>query len=439
MAAQLRHRSSQRREPGDDGKADFYALELPAEEAPNLIAENFQAVSMQVVENRILYYESGDGEEAEVRAAHHLEIKLPAELIYTTGDYLGVIPENKAETINRVKQQFHLKGNDHVILRQQRKGKSHLPVDTWLTIDNLLSGNVELEEVITRNQIKLLLNYTECPYTKGELEKLSGKDEGAKEEYRKRIMDKHITILDFLEEFPAITLPFPVYLEQLSPLKPRYYSISSSAGEQPHQASITVSLRREKSLSGRGLFTGTASSFLCRKKSGETITAFIQPNKTFFRLPDDPGMPLIFIGAGTGIAPFRGFLRERAFLKKKGKILVFYGCRNADQDFLYKDEFEKWQQENISVIYPAFSRPGTGIKKYVQNIIREKSAEVRELLEKGAVIYLCGSAATMAPAVRQTFLEMHTEQTGCTSSESEEWLNQLTQDHRYRSDIWTSR
>ena len=128
-------------------------------------------------------------------------------------------------------------------------------------------------------------------------------------------------MFDLLEEYPACELPFHAYLEMLSLLAPRYYSISSSPSVDPARCSVTVGVVEGPAASGRGIYKGICSNYLASRRAGDTIHATVRETKAGFRLPDDPSVPIIMIGPGTGLAPFRGFLQERAARKAKGAAL----------------------------------------------------------------------------------------------------------------------
>ena len=132
------------------------------------------------------------------------------------------------------------------------------------------------------------------------------------ERYRSDVLAKRKSVFDLLEEHPACELPFHAYLEMLSLLAPRYYSISSSPSGDPARCSVTVGVVEAPASSGRGVYKGVCSNYLAGRRVGDTIHATVRETKAGFRLPDDPAVPMIMIGPGTGLAPFRGFLQERA-------------------------------------------------------------------------------------------------------------------------------
>src|SRR5712672_4479689 len=158
----------------------------------------------------------------------------------------------------------------------------------------------------------------------------------------------------------------------LSLLAPRYYSISSSPSGDAARCSVTVAVVEAPASSGRGIYKGVCSNYLAGRRVGDTVHATVRETKAGFRLPDDSALPIIMIGPGTGLAPFRGFLQERAALKAKGASLgpamLFFGCRHPDQDFLYADELKAFAADGIVELHVAFSRAGE-TKAYVQHLI----------------------------------------------------------------------
>ncbi len=151
---------------------------------------------------------------------------------------------------------------------------------------------------------------------------------------------------------------------------------------------------------------------------------------------------MIMVGPGTGVAPFRGFLQERAALKQRGvpvgESMLFFGCRDPLQDFLYEDEMRAFEAAGITRLFSAFSREPGKPKTYVQEAIKNHSADVWRLLQHEAVVFVCGEASRMAPDVRRAFAEVFQEHTATTAADAEAWLRGLVASHRYLEDIWAS-
>ena len=204
--------------------------------------------------------------------------------------------------------------------------------------------------------------------------------------------------------YPGCRVPFEVYLDLLHPLRPRYYSISSSPLVSPAAASITVGVLRAPARAGDGTYTGVCSGYLAQLP-GERHRVHVRPEPTIaFRPPDNPHVPMIMIGAGTGLAPFRGFLQERAALRDQGvpvaPSLLFFGCRNQETDLLYADEMREFEQHGLVRVENAFSRGPDGGCRYVQAAMLDCADEVWDLLQKEAAVFVCGNASTIAPGVR---------------------------------------
>ncbi|MBY8914794.1 bifunctional cytochrome P450/NADPH--P450 reductase [Bacillus sp. YC2] len=392
------------------------------------LARSYEAVYAAVAENRELQAaDSG-------RSTRHIEITLPKEAAYQEGDHLGVLPVNSREQISRILRRFGLNGNDQVLLTASGQSASHLPLDRPVSLHDLLSYSIEVQEAATRAQIRELAAYTVCPPHKRELEDLL--EEGV---YQEQILKSRISMLDLLEKYEACELPFERFLELLRPLKPRYYSISSSPRENPEQASITVGVVRGPAWSGLGEYRGVASNYLADRKAGDDIIMFVRTPETRFQLPKDPATPVIMVGPGTGVAPFRGFLQARAALKREGKTLgeahLYFGCRN-DNDFIYRDELEAYGKEGIVTLHTAFSRKEGVPKTYVQHLMAENAEELISILDRGGHLYVCGDGSKMAPDVEETLQKAYQSVHGADEQAAKEWLGDLQTKGIYAKDVW---
>jgi cytochrome P450 / NADPH-cytochrome P450 reductase len=229
----------------------------------------------------------------------------------------------------------------------------------------------------------------------------------------------------------------------LSPLRPRYFSISSSPLQYRHICSITVGVVDEPARSGRGRFHGVCSNYLAEKQKGGSVFAFVRDPGTAFRPPRNPRTPMIMVGAGTGVAPFVGFLQERAWLKGQdyaiGPALLFFGCRHPERDFHYRAELEAQVRVGSLEMACAFSREDSRKKVYVQERILERAERVWELIQDGAVIYVCGDAHRVAPAAREAFGGVFQAMTGGTDAQKAAWLSDLDARQRYVTDVWASK
>lgn len=371
------------------------------------------------------------------RSTRHIEIELPEGVSYLEGDHLGVFPINADNLVERVISRFDLNGSDHVVLRTTGNSPSHLPLHRPVLINDLLSRSVELQEPATRAQIRELAALTVCPPHRIELEALL-----EAESYRQNILEKRVSMLDLLEKYEACLMTFERFLELLPPLKIRYYSISSSPRVQPNQISLTVGVVQSPAWNGRHEYRGVASNFLADRQPGESIMMFIQPPQSNFRLPEDPSTPIIMVGPGVGIAPFRGFIQARQAMKEQGISLgsayLYFGCRDAT-DHIYEEELKQYQLEGIVTVHTAFSRIAGQPKTYVQHLIKQQQHEVIGLLDQGAIFYVCGDGSAMSPDVEATLKQMYQDVHGVGETKANRWLEQLGADGRYVKDVWAGR
>jgi cytochrome P450/NADPH-cytochrome P450 reductase len=313
---------------------------------------------------------------------------------YRAGDHLGVLPRNDGALVRRVMERFGLPEEARVRIRNNTNAKSFLPVDRPVAVRDVLSAYVDLRQVARRSQLQVLAEYAGCPPEKERLLALGGDDPDRVARYREEVLEKNVSLIDLLEEFRSCELPFNIYLELLPPLKPRYYSISSSPLVDPDKCSITVGVVDAPARSGQGRYQGVCSSYLAQQPVASVVEGFVRPPSTPFVPPEDPSTPMIMVAAGTGLAPFRGFLQERAVFKEEqgervGPSLLFFGCRNPQQDYIYEEELEEFAREGITKLECAFSRLEGQPKTYVQNTLEAHQDEVWALIQAGAVIYLC--------------------------------------------------
>ena len=205
-------------------------------------------------------------------------------------------------------------------------------------------------------------------------------------------------------------------------------------------ATLTVAVVDAPARSGQGKYRGTASNYLREQSVGATVYGFIHTPNLPFSLPADPQTPIIMVGPGTGVAPFRGFLAERAAIQATGgtvgPALLFFGSRDPRQDFLYEAELRAWSARGLIELVTAFSRVAGQPRVYVQDAIAAHAEEVWALLAGGAIVYVCGEASRMAPAVRAAFGAIYRDRTGADEAQAEAWLHDLEAAGRYLADVW---
>lgn len=305
----------------------------------------------------------------------HLSLKLPEDVKYQTGDRLQVLPKNSADMVSRVLSRFQL---DHdAVLTISSARPLALPVDTPVSAAELLSIYVELGQPASQRNVKALADaVTKDDATKAELLDLADKH------YESKIRGEHVTILDLLESFPAVNLPLSKFLAMLPQMRPRTYSISSSPILNPEQADLTLSVT----------YGGLASNYLTSIKAGQFVHASLFPAPREFRLPTTTAMtPVIMIATGAGLAPFRGFVQERANTPTRlAPALLFYGCRGADKDDMYRAELDAYEARGVVKIHRAFSRDAGAESKYVTDALAKAKDELVKLWSDDAVVYICG-------------------------------------------------
>lgn len=397
--------------------------------APTIpLTRTYHAVYASVMENRELQME-GSG-----RSTRHIEIALPAGMEYREGEHLGVLPCNSNENVERILRRFRLHGNDQLIVTANGRNLVHLPLDRPVNLRDLLRYSVEVQEAATRAQLRALAAYTVCPPHKRELEALLEEDA-----YKEQILSKRISMLQLLEKYEACELPFEKFLELLPPLKPRYYSISSSPRVHSGQASITVAVVNGEAWRGYGEYNGVASTYLASCKPGEQVLLFVRTPESGFQLPEDQAVPIVMVGPGTGVAPFRGFLQARAALKQQGMPLgdahLYFGCRN-EADFIYREELEQYEREGIVTLHTAFSRAPGVSKTYVQHLMERSAAELIAMLTGQGRLYICGDGGHMAPDVEAALQQAYRNVQGAGQQEAEDWLRRLEAEGRYAKDVW---
>lgn len=411
----------------------LYQVEIVSGQPVNPVVHQSGAVAMTVVGNRELQ-SSGSG-----RSTRHVEVALPDGLGYRAGDHLCVVPVNDPTLVERVERRFGFAPDAQVQLKTTGGRQAPFPADGPIPVRRILSDYVELQAVATRKQIQIMAAATRCPFTRPQLEALVAEAKDGVDPYKAEVFAKRRSVLDLLEQFPACELSFGQYLEMLPLLAPRYYSISSSPSSQAGRCSITVGVVDGPSRSGNGIYRGACSNHLAQAGEGAVIHATTRETKAGFRLPDDRARPLIMVGPGTGLAPFRAFLQEREAMAKAGEALapamLFFGCRHPEQDFLYRDELETMASVGLVDLHVAFSRHD-GERTYVQDLIRKNGAAVWKLIESGAHIYVCGDGSRMEPDVKRALTRLYAEETDADPQEADAWIERLAKESRYVLDVW---
>src|SRR5450432_4025725 len=263
----------------------LYKIEPVAPSAVNPVVALGGTAPMKVLVNSELQNKTGAN--ASDRSTRHIEVQLPSDISYRVGDHLSVVPRNDPTLVDSVARRFGFLPADQIRLQVAEGRRAQLPAGDAVSVGRLLSEFVELQQVATRKQIQIMSEHTRCPVTKPKLLAYVGDDAAASEHYRANILGRRKSVFDLLEEHPACELPFHAYLEMLSLLAPRYYSISSSPSGDPQRCSVTVAVVEGPASSGRGTYKGICSNYLASRRAGEIIQATVRETKAGFRLPDD--------------------------------------------------------------------------------------------------------------------------------------------------------
>lgn len=298
-----------------------------------------------------------------------------------------------------------------------------------------LSPNAELSQaLLTGFELTILTpNFIEAYARAGGIEPLARLHADKDRNALRRYMENR-QIVDVVREYPARGLPAEQFTGLLRKLEPRLYSIASSAEAVPGEIHITVAEVNFRSSFAERF--GTASGRLCRRTApGATFQVHVERNEQF-RLPEDPQAPLIMIGAGTGVAPYRAFMQEREVQEARGRSWFFFGERRFRTDFLYQAEWQQYLREGwLTRMDLAFSRDQAQ-KIYVQDRLRERGHEVYGWLQEGAYLYVCGDAKNMAPDVQAALIDIVATHGGKDQESAREYLNELTLERRYRRDVY---
>ena len=362
----------------------------------------------RVLENLTL---TGRGSTKETR---HIEFSLEGSgLVYEPGDALGVAPRNDPRLVESLLDALRLSPSAPVEI----KGRAS-------TLAEAIEKDLEISAVTPR----FIEQWAELSGAE-QLRRLLGEDAGAE---RSAFLRRN-HVIDIVRAYPVAGLEAQTLVAGLRPLQPRLYSIASSLAAAPDEAHLTVSTVRYE-LNGEPR-SGVASGHLAaRAEPDATLPVYVQSNP-HFRLPADD-RPVIMIGAGTGVAPYRAFLQEREARGAKGRNWLFFGERNFRSDFLYQTEWQGWlKQKLLTRMDVAFSRDRAA-KVYVQDKLRGQARDVLAWLEEGAHVYVCGDAAHLAPDVHETLIGVAQEQGGLAREAAEEYVRNLQRDHRYQRDVY---
>jgi len=364
---------------------------------------------------------------------------LPTGMTYKAGDYLAVLPMNNPKNIRRVLKWAHLPWDTMLTIKDG--ANTTLPTGYPISMMDILGMYVELSQPATRKNIARIAASCADEKIRSEILALGGNM------FEQEILGKRRSPLDILEEYPTAALPLGDFLAMLPPMRIRQYSISSSPLADPTIATITWSvLDTPSKAAGSKRFLGVASNYLSSVEEGDRIHVAVKPSHGNFHPPADiENTPVIMFCAGTGLAPFRGFVQERAIQIQAGRKLapayLFIGCAHPEKDALFSDELSQWEKDGIVKLFYAFSKASSDSKgcRYVQDRLWEEREEMVKVFNEGASLYVCGSSMVgegVASTTKRIYQEA-AESLGKTKSddEVEAWFAGIKSD-RYASDVF---
>jgi sulfite reductase (NADPH) flavoprotein alpha-component len=359
---------------------------------------------------------SGSSSEKETR--HHEISLVGSGLAYEVGDSLGVFASNDGELVGEILHAIGASG-DEVVPGNDGNPKS--------LREALLKDFI----ITTPSKEFLAAIVAKAGASAADLAALTG-DPARKKDLEDYLWGREI--IDFLVAHADLHWSAEEFAKTLRKLQPRLYSIASSQKAVGEAVHLTIATVRYES-QGRKR-KGVASTFLAdRTAGGVSVPVFVHTAK-HFRLPEDPATPVIMVGPGTGVAPFRAFLQERKALGGGGKNWLFFGEQRRDSDFLYESELEGLQKEGVLTrLDVAFSRDQAA-KVYVQHKMKEASAELYAWLEAGAHFFVCGDGARMAKDVDAELHAIVERESGCTPEKAQEYIEALKKSKRYKKDVY---
>lgn len=414
----------------------------------------------------------------------HMEFDITGSgLKYNTGDHLALISQNSDVEVTNFLSIFGLeKKRKSVINVKTLDPTAKVNFPTPSTYDAVVRYHLEINGTVSRQLLSSIAPFAPTEEAKKTAMRLGS----SKEDFATEINSKFYNLAGALKVIskgvPWTNVPFSFIAESVNKLVPRYYSISSSAKENPNSISITAVVESLKPEGCDHVLKGVATNYVLDVKynlegkknpdlsgvsyqiqgprnsfGGDKIPVFVRHSN--FKLPSNPRKPIIMIGPGTGVAPFRAFIHERAHLASQGTpigpALLFFGCRSSKEDFLYHEEWASYSAETpkdlVSLIadpehkpltknsflklITAFSRDGPQ-KVYVQHRLRENAELINSLLKNGAFFYVCGDAMRMARDVQSTLIDIISEKRGIPRTKAEDVVKNMRTQNLYQEDVW---
>lgn len=375
------------------------------------------------------------------RSCVHVEVDISGcNAAYEAGDHIAVYAENSDDVVEAAAEALRLPLDLIFRIRTPDDNPDGLPEppEGPMTLEFALARYADLLATPSKAALKALAAFAVDAKEAERLRELSSIK--GRDAYRDYIVLPKRSLLEILQEFPSVKPTLGAFFGSIAPrLQPRFYSISSSPALHPRSVHITCAVVKDKMPTGR-IHHGIASSWLAKAKVGDRVLVFLRSST--FKLPKDPTVPIIMVGPGTGLAPFRGFIQERASMVSRGSALgdgvLYFGCRNRDHDYIYQEELEGAVKNGaLSTLFTAFSRQGAQ-KDYVQHHIAQNGSDVWKILgpEGKGYLYVCGDAKRMAKDVNNTLVELVAGEMKCSTGTAEAQVKSLLDSGRYLKDVW---
>ncbi|XP_011214555.1 NADPH--cytochrome P450 reductase isoform X2 [Bactrocera dorsalis] len=377
------------------------------------------------------------------RSCMHIELDINgSKMRYDAGDHVAMYPINDTELVEKLGKLCNadLDTVFSLINTDTDSSKKH-PFPCPTTYRTALKHYLEITAIPRTHILKELAEYCTDEADKEFLRSMSSISPEGKEKYQSWIQDACRNIVHILEDIKSCKPPIDHICELLPRLQPRYYSISSSSKLHPNHVHVTAVLVQYKTPTGR-INNGVATTYLKKKQpGGEDVRVPVFIRKSQFRLPTKPEIPIIMVGPGTGLAPFRGFIQERQYLRDEGKnvgdTILYFGCRKRSEDYIYEEELEEFIKKGTLTMKAAFSRDQNE-KVYVSHLI-EKDADLiwNVIGESKGHFYICGDAKNMAVDVRNILIKILVTKGGMSEADAVQYLKKMEAQKRYSADVWS--
>lgn len=379
------------------------------------------------------------------RYCMHIELDISESRIrYDAGDHVAVYPTNDVTLVDRIGELLNLNLDTVFTMKNlDEDSTKRTPFPCPTTYRTALLHYVDITALPRTHVLKELAEYTSDPSEKDILLQMGSSTPEGRDKYQTFIVDACRHITHILEDLPSCKPAMDHLLELLPRLQPRFYSISSSSRVNKDRIHITAVVIEYQTKSGR-TNKGVATTWMKPMiPNGESavykVPVFVRRSQ--FRLPNRPQTPVIMVGPGTGLAPFRGFIQERAWQKEEGKAVgethLYFGCRYQNKDYIYREELEKYAEDGVLTLHTAFSRDGPN-KVYVSDKMRENLDTLWKLIgEQGAHLYVCGDAKMMAKDVRNIVVEVVEKGGNMTKEDADAYVKKMEQQKRYSADVWS--